>query len=365
MTSINPSKPFPSKHRRRRINLNPEALVHTAPLQSVSALPLLVQPTLADLSLTEWVSHHRDTITPWLHHHGGILFRGFQLQGVDDFGAFIRAIAHPPMPYTYRSTPRTQVQGHVYTSTEYPADRTIPLHNEIAYARQWPLRIAFYCLQPADSGGETPIADSRRILARIDPAVRSRFQSQGVLYIRNYGSGLDLPWQEVFQTQDRQVVEAYCRQAQIEVTWYGGDQLQTRQICQAIAAHPHTEESVWFNQAHLFNIHALEPAVRENLLASLAADRVPRNTYYGDGTEIPPSVLEMIHQAYAAETITFLWQAGDVLLLDNMLATHGRLPFSGARRVLAGMGDPWESHDLGETVSAIAASPSAAVSKHA
>ena len=352
-------KPFLGKRQRQRISLAPETLVKIAPLQSESVLPLLVEPTLADLSLTDWVSHNRPSITQWLHHHGGILFRGFQVQGVEDFNGFIRAIAHPSMPYTYRSTPRSQVQGHVYTSTEYPANRTIPLHNEMAYTRQWPLRISFYCMHPPDSGGETPIADSRRILECIDPAVRSRFQKQGVLYIRNYGGGLDLPWQEVFQTQERQVVETYCRQAQIEFTWYGDDQLQTRQIAQAVATHPHTGETVWFNQAHLFNINALDPAVRENLLASVATDRLPRNTYYGDGAEIPAAVLDMINQAYASEAILFPWQAGDVLLLDNMLATHGRQPFSGARRVLAGMGDPWESHDLGKTVDAISSTAEA------
>ena len=353
MVSTNRPKPFPGKRQRKRISLASEALVKTAPLQSESAVPLLVEPTLADLSLTDWVSHNRNAIIPWLHHYGGVQFRGFQMQGVEDFKSFIRVIAHPPMPYTYRSTPRSQVQGNVYTSTEYPAERTIPLHNEMAYTRQWPLRIAFCCMQSAKSGGETPIADSRRVLARIEPAVRERFKDQGVLYIRNYGGGLDLPWQEVFQTHERNVVEAYCRQAQIEVTWYGDDQLQTRQVAQAVATHPHTGETVWFNQAHLFNINALDAAVRENLLASVTTDRLPRNTYYGNGEEIPVEVLEMIEQAYAVETIKFPWQVGDVLLLDNMLASHGRHPFSGARRILAGMGDPWESHDLGETVAAI------------
>ena len=346
-----PSTSFPGR-QRRRVRLNTETLVQSAPLQPGSALPLLVQPAAASLNLTDWVKSQPAAIANWLQVHGGILFRGFQLQDVADFEGFIGAIAQPPMPYTYRSTPRTQVQGHVYTSTEYPADRTIPLHGELAYTRQWPLRIAFYCLQPAASGGETPIADSRRILAQIDPAVRSRFQQQGVLYVRNYGSGLDLPWQEVFQTEDRAVVEAYCRQAQMAFTWYGSDQLQTRQVAQAIATHPHTGEAVWFNQAHLFNLNALDPTVRDHLLATLAADRVPRNTFFGDGSEIGPEILEMIQQAYAAETVVFPWQQGDVLLLDNLLATHGRRPFAGDRRVLAGMGDPWESHDLGKTVTA-------------
>ncbi|MEM1254713.1 MAG: TauD/TfdA family dioxygenase [Cyanobacteria bacterium P01_H01_bin.21] len=353
MVPTNRSKPFPGRRQRKQISLASEALVKTAPLQSEFGLPLLVKPTLADLSLTEWVSHNFDTITPWLHQYGGVLFRGFQVRGADAFNGFIRAVAHPPMPYTYRSTPRSQVQGHVYTSTEYPANRTIPLHNEMAYTRQWPLRIAFCCMQSADSGGETPIADSRRILARIDPTVRERFREQGVLYVRNYGGGLDLPWQEVFQTRERSVVEAYCRQVQIEVSWYGDDQLQTKQIAQAVATHPYTGETVWFNQAHLFNIYALDAAVRENLLDSVAAEHLPRNTYYGSGDEIPIEVLDMINQAFAAEAIKFPWQAGDVLLLDNMLATHGRQPFSGTRQILAGMGNPWESHDLGKNVSQI------------
>lgn len=349
MPSNNRPKPSLGKRQRRKVSLATESLVTIVPLQPESTLPLLVQP-VTDLSLTDWVAHNQTTINQWLHHHGGVLFRGFQLQGPEDFNGFIQAVAHPPMPYTYRSTPRTQVQGHVYTSTEYPANRTIPLHGEMAYTRQWPLRIAFCCMQPADSGGETPIADSRRILARIDPEVRSQFQDQGILYVRNYGGGLDLPWQEVFQTQEQAAVETYCRQAQIEFTWYGDDQLQTRQIAQAVATHPHTGEQVWFNQAHLFNINTLDPTVRENLLASVGADRVPRNTYYGNGDEIPDSVLEMIHQAYTSEATLFPWQSRDVLLLDNMLTTHGRQPFSGSRKVLAGMGDPWESHDLGQTV---------------
>jgi alpha-ketoglutarate-dependent taurine dioxygenase len=104
--------------------------------------------------------------------------------------------------------------------------------------------------------------------------------------------------------------------------------------------HPRTGEAVWFNQAHLFHISSLPVDVKESLLSIFAPEDLPRNALYGDGSPIEPAALEEIRHAYAMEQVLFPWKNGDVLMLDNVLAAHGRTPFSGERKVLVGMSQP-------------------------
>ncbi|MCA1994248.1 MAG: TauD/TfdA family dioxygenase, partial [Coleofasciculus sp. S288] len=96
-----------------------------------------------------------------------------------------------------------------------------------------------------------------------------------------------------------------------------------------------------FNQAHLFHVSALKLEVRESLLAIFKESDLPRNAFYGDGSTIDTSVLDEIRQIYQQEAVTFPWQEGDILMLDNMLTAHGRLPYSGSRKVVVGMAEPF------------------------
>lgn len=333
----------PGKVRRSAVSVSQDRLIKAEPLNPQSPLPLMVRPLIEGVDLTVWASANPEFIETELSKRGAILFRDFQVGGVDGFEQFIRTTSGELIEYTYRSTPRTQVRGSIYTSTEYPPDQSIPLHNEMAYSCKWPMKLCFFCVQPAERGGETPLADSRRVFARIDPGIRERFVEKRLMYVRNYGRGIDLPWQVVFQTSDRAAVEDYCRSAHIEFEWAEGDRLWTRQICQSVGRHPKTGDNVWFNQAHLFHVSSLDPQTRENLSAVYAEKEFPRNVYYGDGSRIEDSVLDHIRQVLEQEAIIFPWQANDVLMLDNMLVAHGRTPFSGARKVLAGMAQPFDS----------------------
>jgi alpha-ketoglutarate-dependent taurine dioxygenase len=306
-----------------------------------------MQPVVERLDLVGWAAANRGRIASKLLEHGGILFRGFKLSGADVLEKLIHELSDGgPMEYSYRSTPRTRVEGRIYTSTEYPPDQTIPLHNEMSYSRSWPMKIWFFCASPASEGGQTPIADSRQVSKRIAPGVREVFECKKVMYVRNYGNGPDLSWEEVFQTEDRKAVERICQAASIEFEWKGESGLRTRQTCQASALHPSTGTPVWFNQAHLFHISSLTRQIREALLAEYAREDLPRNAYYGDGSEIEPAALDEIRRAYREETVIFQWRENDVLMLDNMLVAHGRMPFRGPRRILVGMADGLSGTDL-------------------
>ena len=270
--------------------------------------------------------------------YGGVLLRGFDALGASGFDRLVTSFGRPTLTYEFGSTPRSKIEKGVYSSTEYPADQWIDQHNEQSYTLSWPASIWFYCDIAAEQGGATPIADSRRVYERLDPALRRRFADKQVMYVRNYGNGLDLPWQQVFGTEERDEVEQYCRANRIDYEWLDdGEALRTRQVCQSELRHPVTGETVWFNQAHLFHVSNLPLAVQEALLEVVDDDRLPRNTFFGDGTPIDAAMLDEISAVYRDTMLSFDWQAADTLILDNLLMSHGRAPFAGKRRVLVAM----------------------------
>jgi alpha-ketoglutarate-dependent taurine dioxygenase len=304
-----------------------------------AGLPAEVRPDRLGVDLGAWAGNHRDEVRAWLHEHGALLFRGFGVT-IDTFGTVFRALAGEPEQYVERSSPRTELADRVYSATDYPADQAIPLHNENSYQRQFPAVLGFCCLAEADTGGATPLAGTRRVLARIPADVVQRFAKTGVLYVRNFGGGLGLPWQEVFQTSSRSGVEQYCAERDIAVEWRAGDALRTRQVRPALARHPVTGQDLWFNHALFFNAISLPGELRAALLDQVGEEGLPNHTYYGDGAPIEPEVLDTLVDAYAAERTATPWRAGDVLLVDNLLAAHGREPFTGPRRVAVSMAVP-------------------------
>lgn len=290
-----------------------------------------------DIKTIEWLSNHKDDIEDFISKNGALLIRGLNIaDDVEFVNALNILFSEELLKYTYRSTPRSEVNNkNVYSTTEYHAAELILQHNENAYAHVWPLRIGFTCLIPAEKMGNTPISDSRLAYNMIPREIRKEFEAKRVMYVRNYSS-IDLSWQEVFQTIDKAEVEQFCNKNGLLFEWKI-DGIETRQINQATAMHPTTGEMVWFNQAHLFHPSNLRPEIREALGEVLGEENLPRNAYFGDGSPIDEVYLAIIQNVFEKTKFSFQWQKGDLLLLDNMLFTHGREPYEGKRKVLVGM----------------------------
>lgn len=329
----------PKLARRQAIRVTAESMVRMRPLFEDGDLPLLVEPATPGVNGAAWIENHRHQLVELLLRHGAILFRGF---GIVDEGAFHHAVAATGlrlMKYIEKATPREDLGHGIYTSTYFPQEFAIALHNELSYVKAWPGRIFFGCAVPAETGGETPLADVRRVLARIDPAVRDEFRHRGWQLVRTFGSGMGPSWQHSYAVESVAELESYLSGMAIDWQWLPNGWLRTRQVRPAIHVHPGTGEELWFNHIAFWHSSSLEESVRTRFEADFGVENLPYNTYYGDGAVIPDEIVRHLRDAYDEETVSFRWQSGDLLMIDNMLVAHGRSPFGGERRVLAAMGD--------------------------
>ncbi|MEV4702020.1 TauD/TfdA family dioxygenase [Actinoplanes sp. NPDC049316] len=289
----------------------------------------------------EYVREHREDLRRTLTERGAVLLRGFPVGGVEGFDGVVRAFSgSAPLTYAERSSPRSTIKGQVYTSTDYPAEEEIFLHNENSYQAVWPRTLYFYCIEPAHTQGATPLADIREIYRTLDPAVREEFERRGWRVVRNFHADFGVPWQQTFGTDDRAAVEAYCRDRGLSPHWRPDGGLRTVAVRAAVHTHPVTGEKVWFNHATFFHVTTLAADVREGMLAIFDEEDLPTNTYYGDGGRIPDDVMEHLRATYRGASTRFDWERDDVLVVDNMLAAHAREPFTGPRRIAVAMAEP-------------------------
>jgi len=141
-------------------------------------------------------------------------------------------------------------------------------------------------------------------------------------------------------TDDRGAVESYCRANAIGFDWQPDGGLRTRQLRSAVVRHPVTGQRCWFNQVAFLNERTIDPEVREYLVDIYGADGLPFNTRFGNGDPIGADVVQLLNQVYEDNTVREPWQAGDLMLVDNIRTAHSREAYEGPREILVGMAEP-------------------------
>jgi alpha-ketoglutarate-dependent taurine dioxygenase len=286
------------------------------------------------VALARWLRERESEAHSALAESGAILFRETGVRTPQEFEQVCRALTPDLTAYTGGGSPRTRVDGHVYTSTEYAAQLHIPLHCEATYLSRVPKRVWFFCQTPPAAQGETPLGDMRRVRARLPVALVEQFRSRGLLYQMNLsdGRGFGKSWQTTYETNDRAVVEKLLTADGLEFEWHDDGGLRVCMRQPALRPHSRTGEEIWTNQAVNWHPAHLGGEHVQRMQRVFGDERrFPKAVFYGDGGAIAVEDIECVAAALAAEETTFDWRRGDILLVDNEVIAHGRRPFTGER----------------------------------
>jgi alpha-ketoglutarate-dependent taurine dioxygenase len=313
------------------------------------------RPPILRVEATEralsWVATHRDALRAVVAEYGSVLVRGLGLRDVAEVGAVVHRLSSTGL-MTEREVfaPRRAYADGVYSSTKWPSNQQMCMHHELSYRLEFPGLMMFACLSAPSSGGATAVADSPSVLDALPADLVARFEREGWVLTRNYNDEIGASYAEAFGTEDRAAVESYCRANAIAFEWQPDGGLRTQQRRYAVVHHPVTRQRCWFNQVAFLNEWTLDPEVREFLVDMYGADGLPFNTRFGHGDPIGEDVVVLLNQVYAAHTLREPWQAGDLMLVDNIRTAHSREPFEGAREVLVALADPVHQADCAPRV---------------
>src|SRR5213078_504679 len=296
-----------------------------------------------------WAAEHRDALRAAVAEHGSLLVRGLGLRDAAETEAVFRRLASL-MNEREAVTPRRSYSPGVYSSSKWPPNQPMCMHHELSYTLEFPGLMLFACLIAPSDGGATPRADSPTVLRALPTELIKRFERVGWLLIRNYNNDIGASVAEAFGTDDRRAIERYCRANAIEFEWRPDGALRTWQRRSAVVHHPLTGQRCWFNQIAFLNEWTIDPEVRAYLVDLYGEDGLPFNTRFGNGDPIGAELVESINDVYEANRARERWQAGDLMLVDNIRTAHGREPFEGSREMLVAMADAVHLADRSPTI---------------
>ena len=280
----------------------------------------------------QWVAENQAELEQKLTESGALLFRGFPVDDAESFDAFSAAFGYPSFTYqeSLSNAVRINFTERVFTANEAPKDVEIYLHHEMAQTPVSPDKLFFFCKSAADEGGATPICRSDELfnaLAEANPALAEEFESKGLKYTTympaedNHASGQGRSWRSTLSAET--VEQAEEKLTQLGYSWEWGEDGSLKAITPVLPAVRQLDNGVkvFYNQliAAYLGWHGVK-------------DDPARAITFGDASAIPKEGLDLIVKLSQNFTYDLKWQDGDVALIDNKMAMHGRRPYSGDRK---------------------------------
>jgi alpha-ketoglutarate-dependent taurine dioxygenase len=304
-----------------------------------SVFPLVLACRVSAASLEaarHWVATRRESLVAEAARCGAVLFRGFPLATAEDFDAFVGAFTLPNFPYyeSLSNAVRVNRTPRVFTANEAPPSVAIYLHHEMAQTPIYPGRLFFFCEQPAEAGGATPLCRSDVLWERLTGSCQAFARDCEVKGLRyshvmpeenDAASGMGRSWQSTLRAATRHEAEDRLRELGYSWEWLPDGLRVTTPVLPAVRKLPDGRKT-FFNQ----------------LIAAARGWKDSRNdpsraVTHGDGTPLDRDAVLVAAELGDELSFDIPWQRGDVALVDNFVTMHGRRTFTGTRKVLASL----------------------------
>ncbi|HEX5552282.1 MAG TPA: TauD/TfdA family dioxygenase [Chitinophagaceae bacterium] len=316
-------------------------LVKTTKLNE--AFGLVIEPG----TVTDPLALDMKKISDWFRSSRALYFKGwnFDLATFQEFSGQLSKnfSSYEGGGFRFKELDREFVNGDktTMTTTGHTQGFSIPLHGEMHYMGTPPPLIWFYCKTPGVGTGQTTISDGKSFAEQLPPEVRSFFTQNKIKYIRYLQDGM---WQSSFITEDPERAKEICRQQKVSFT-YDAEKKEfiTEYTVSPFSTKGYAEGVKWVN--NILNIASVEWAFDSGWIkkafTSDFGERCPMIVRMEDGTKIPLGVLDQIRATAEANTLNLEWEAGEVVMIDNLSVMHGRREsLNPAREVFVRMGDP-------------------------
>lgn len=288
----------------------------------------------------KWISENIKTLTKELHSTGAILFRGFPVSDAQSYDKFFSAFGFDMFTYqeSLSNAVRINFTEKVFTANEAPKEAEIYLHNEMAQTPIFPTIISLFCEAAADQGGATSLCRSDWIykeMYKSHPEETAKLESLGVKYTTHMPAQ-DSPesaqgrgWKSTLGVENKAQAETKLRDLGYTWEWHDDESLSAQTAALKAIRSLEDGRKIFFNQ--LIAAYQGWKGVKENPNSALV---------YGDESGISREYLNTMVDIARDFTFDIQWQDGDVAVVYNYLAMHGRKPYSGSRKrkVLVALG---------------------------